>query len=61
MGCSDANDLSEDSDADTDYVLPECADNDNDGDGEIDYPNDSFCSFAGGITESPFCLAYEGS
>ena len=60
MGCIDEFDSSEDSDLDPDFVIPVCADgDDNDGDGLIDYPEDPQCDAAGDIYERETCEIYE--
>ncbi len=51
-GCVDF----EDPDEEDPEVLPACADGeDNDGDGDVDYPDDDDCLTAGGPREAPIC------
>ena len=60
LGCESLRDLTEDSDADPEFVTPECADMiDNDEDGQIDYPNDPECTTIGDRFEMPSCENYD--
>jgi hypothetical protein len=55
-GCDSSRDLSESTDSEPDFEAPVCSDGeDNDEDGDTDYPNDTFCTYAGGSAEGPFC------